>query len=177
MVTEDKEITTEEIDSYKKGIEVEFNHWIPLKRARTDEELKKLVREADMGLIYTDKHAFENNTDVTLVFMILTFLFGDSGRKKEGTRQDKIYNMLLDDEKKKYFESIGKTEEEAKKEYVESIGMIYEYLDKAMPMGINGQPCFMSCVFLSKEDTEKFWVFYGQYIKLKENMDMAFGLF
>jgi hypothetical protein len=31
---------------------------------------------------------------------------------------------------------------------------LYEYLDKAGPTGVNGYPSFMSCRFLTKEDTE-----------------------
>lgn len=33
---------------------------------------------------------------------------------------------------------------------------VYEYLDRAMPMAINGQPMFMSCRFLLEENRERF---------------------
>jgi len=35
----------------------------------------------------------------------------------------------------------------------ESIGMIYEYMSKAMPRGINGMPTFTSVHFLNVDDT------------------------
>lgn len=34
-------------------------------------------------------------------------------------------------------------------------GMIYEYMDKAGPMAINGMPMFLSLRFLSQEDAKK----------------------
>lgn len=36
--------------------------------------------------------------------------------------------------------------------YPGSIALIYEYLARAMPTGINGNPCFMSCRFMNHED-------------------------
>lgn len=38
---------------------------------------------------------------------------------------------------------------------VADAGMIYEYVDKAGPMGVNGNPCFFSFQFISKEEVEK----------------------
>jgi len=38
--------------------------------------------------------------------------------------------------------------------------LVYEYLDKAGPRGINGYPIFMSCRFLNKEDNDKVWKAY-----------------
>lgn len=38
---------------------------------------------------------------------------------------------------------------------VRSIGMIYEYIDKAGPMSINGMPMFLSLRMLSQEDAKK----------------------
>jgi hypothetical protein len=38
---------------------------------------------------------------------------------------------------------------------VSGAGMIYEYTDKAGPMGVNGQPCFSSFQMLSKDEVEK----------------------
>jgi len=43
------------------------------------------------------------------------------------------------------------------KEDKERIGMIYEYYDQSLPRSINGQPIFMSCRFLNKNDTEVVW--------------------
>ena len=36
----------------------------------------------------------------------------------------------------------------------EDIGFIYEYLNQAGPLGINGYPMFFSCKLLGKEDTK-----------------------
>jgi len=151
----------------EKSIKINFNRFIPLVKSKTDEELKSLVRDLDSGIIYTDIHAQQNNANIMSVFMILMFL-KDSGKKTGDTRQDKIYNILLESQRTEYFKSIGKTEDEVYDEYVKSIGMIYEYMDKASPMGINGQPCFMSCQFLSKEDANRMWVFYGKYQEYKD---------
>lgn len=41
-----------------------------------------------------------------------------------------------------------------------SPGMIYEYMDKAVPMGINGMPIFFSFRIISKEDTKKVFDYY-----------------
>jgi hypothetical protein len=38
---------------------------------------------------------------------------------------------------------------------VASPGMIYEYMDKAGPMSINGMPMFCSFRFISQEDAKK----------------------
>jgi len=40
--------------------------------------------------------------------------------------------------------------------------LVYEYLDKAGPRGINGYPIFMSCRFLTKEDSDKVWKAYEE---------------
>jgi hypothetical protein len=48
------------------------------------------------------------------------------------------------------------------KSYVKDIGMIYEYLDKASPTGINGYPIFVSVRLASKADAEKVWELYNQ---------------
>lgn len=57
-----------------------------------------------------------------------------------------------------------KTEEE-----VNDIGLIFEYMDKAMPRGINGMPCFGSCRILPKSETEKMFKFFEDYKALKES--------
>lgn len=48
------------------------------------------------------------------------------------------------------------------KSYIESIGLVYEYLDKAMPRGINGQPMFMSLKLLNRSDTNKMFEIYNK---------------
>jgi hypothetical protein len=44
-------------------------------------------------------------------------------------------------------------------------GMIYEYLDKAGPMAINGMPMFLSLKMTSIDDAKKV---FGHYHKIKE---------
>jgi hypothetical protein len=44
-------------------------------------------------------------------------------------------------------------------------GMIYEYIDKAGPMGVNGMPMFTSFRVVSMEDTKKIFEYYN---KIKE---------
>ena len=34
-------------------------------------------------------------------------------------------------------------------------GMIYEYVSEACPMSVNGLPMFLSCHFLSQDDTQR----------------------
>lgn len=36
-------------------------------------------------------------------------------------------------------------------------GMIYEYMNRASPMGINGRPMFLTCHVLSKLDADRVW--------------------
>jgi hypothetical protein len=48
------------------------------------------------------------------------------------------------------------------------VDFIYEYYDKAMPMGVNGKPIFFSCHTLTKPETKKMFKFYG---KLKTACD------
>jgi hypothetical protein len=44
-------------------------------------------------------------------------------------------------------------------------GMIYEYIDKAGPMAINGMPIFLSLRLLSVDDTKKV---FDRYNKIRE---------
>lgn len=56
------------------------------------------------------------------------------------------------------------TEEEKK-----DVAMIYEYLDKAGPRSINGNPCFFSLRILFREDFEVMYKFAKEYEELKKN--------
>lgn len=51
---------------------------------------------------------------------------------------------------------------------VEDPGMIYEYMDKAGPMSINGMPMFCSFRFLSQEDAKKVM---GKYLQIKDAIE------
>lgn len=57
-----------------------------------------------------------------------------------------------------------------KKEQIEELkiedpGMVYEYMDKAGPMAIDGMPMFCSFRFLSQEDAKKV---IEKYLQIKE---------
>lgn len=49
-------------------------------------------------------------------------------------------------------------------------GMIYEYMEKAGPMSINGMPMFLSFRFLNQEDAKKV---DKKYIQIKEAVEKA----
>ncbi len=172
---------SKEVEDSKKGVEITFSKWgaLPttktdeeLPTTKTDEELKQLVKDIDKGIVYTDRHV-PKHTNINSIFMILMFM-GGSDKKLSDTRENKIYNILLEQEREQYYKSIGKTHEETMTEFYNSIGMIYEYMSEASPTAVNGQPCFFSCKFLNKEETEKFYVFYDKYVKLKEEMENEF---
>lgn len=57
------------------------------------------------------------------------------------------------------------------KEEAENIGLIYEYMDKAGPRSINGNPCFMSCRTLTKKETERLNQYYLAYKGLKDQFN------
>ena len=47
--------------------------------------------------------------------------------------------------------------------------MLYEYMDKAVPMSVNGMPIFGSVRFLNKTEYDKMIKFYKDYEKTIEN--------
>ena len=49
-------------------------------------------------------------------------------------------------------------------------GMIYEYLDKAGPMAMNGMPIFFSFRLISQEDAKKV---NKKYVQIKEAVEKA----
>jgi hypothetical protein len=155
-------------------IDIQFNKYEPLKRTKSEDFLKKLAIDLENELVFTDRH-ISNIDNISTVFMPLICMFG-SGKKTDDDRKSKIYNILLDYEKEKYFKSLNKTEDECAIEYFDSIGLIYEYLDKRTPMSVNKKPSFMSCFILSKEDTLVLFKFYEEYKILKEKMLSDFGV-
>lgn len=46
---------------------------------------------------------------------------------------------------------------------LENVGMVYEYVDKAGPMSVNGRPRFFSHRFLNTEDVVKISKYYEEY--------------
>lgn len=62
-----------------------------------------------------------------------------------------------------FMEQKDREELAAKKPYV-----FYEYLNKALPRGVNGYPMFMSMGFLTKEEWDFVW---EKYQKIEEAMN------
>ncbi len=153
-------------------MKITFEKWIPLTRSKSDDELKTLAKELFNNAIFTDRH-IRDSSDLRRIFMVLMFMGHRS--YDATTRQGKIERLLTEAAKDNYFLTLGKTEDEARKDYFSSIGLIYEYYDKAMPMGINGYPIFGSCRFLSKEDTEKMFEFYDKYCDMQKKLSEEFG--
>ena len=124
------------------------------------DELKTVAKDLYNGLIFTDRHCEESI--LLSVFMPLIFMgpHGGSSSDTSGQRDSKIYDLLERDIEKKYYE-----------EFINNIGMIYEYISQAGPMGINGKPTFMSCKFLTKEDTSKMFEYYDEYKELRKLAD------
>ena len=156
-------------------MDIIFDKHEPLKRSKTDEFLKKLAIDLENGIIFTDRHLQNNSADIMIVFMPIMFMFG-SQKKTEKDRKSKIYNIFLVNAKEEYFKSVNKTEEETITDYWNSIGLIYEYLDKQSPRAVNGKPTFMSCNFLSIEDTELLFKYYEEYKVIKAKMMGEFGI-
>ena len=46
------------------------------------------------------------------------------------------------------------------KKLSKKVDFIYEYMDKAMPMGCNGKPIFMSLQYLTKPETKKMLLYH-----------------
>jgi len=51
----------------------------------------------------------------------------------------------------------------------QNICLLYEYINKSGPMGVNGMPVFMSMRCLNKEDTEKMFVYYQEAEKMRDS--------
>jgi hypothetical protein len=50
----------------------------------------------------------------------------------------------------------------------EKVDFIYEYLDKAAPMAVNGMPTFMSCRILTKPETKKMFEYYNKFKEMAD---------
>ena len=48
--------------------------------------------------------------------------------------------------------------------------LIYEYMKNAQSNGVNGNPSFVSCQTLSKEDTKKMFEYYEKIQKAMETI-------
>lgn len=67
-----------------------------------------------------------------------------------------------------------KNEKPKNEEYISDIGMIYEDMDKALPMGVNGYPMFISCKILNKTDSKRFIEIYKSYFDKRQALDEEF---
>jgi hypothetical protein len=104
--------------------------WTDTYEARSDEQIKELAVGLMGGAVYTDFDVFRAGGDLALTFMPLAFM-EDDDRKS-------LVDFLLPDP-----------------EHMETFGMMYEWLDKAGPRHVNGQPMFFSIQVLSPEDRER----------------------
>jgi hypothetical protein len=156
------------------------NNWvIP---SRKNEELKQVAKDLYNGLIFTDRHLSSYNLFQSC-FMVFVFMgpkkpeppkYPSDSNTKDGNRDNRIYDLLKrDQDQKEYEEKLANfpQEEENYKNYLENIGLVYEYLDKAGPIGVNGNPIFFSANILNKEDSDKMFTFYEQYKILREGVD------
>jgi len=96
---------------------------------------KEIALGIHKGDIFTNRHV-RDVKDLTMVFMILSF--------------------IDDEEQMMEIKKIMKIKE---------IGMIYEYVDQAISMSVNGYPTFGSMRILTKEQTKKVWKYVEQYRK------------
>lgn len=51
---------------------------------------------------------------------------------------------------------------------LDDAAFIYEYLDKAGPISVNGKPCFMSFGIVHKDDRVRFAGYLEAYMKMQE---------
>jgi hypothetical protein len=114
---------------------------------RTDKELKQIAIDIHAGRIWTDRHC-QNPDDITRVFMPLIFALADVEKTEDKVEQLK-----------------RKVEKSKNRKLLEEAGMIFEYIDKAGPMAINGMPMFLSFHILNKEETVKVCKYYEKVCK------------
>ena len=61
-------------------------------------------------------------------------------------------------------------DEESVKKLSKDLGMIYEYYSKALPRGINGNPCFASACTLNKKETTKVITYVKKITDMMESL-------
>ena len=149
------------IDKDKIQIELEEKYqkkWNS--KSLRDDKLKTIAKDLYNGDIYTDRHCMDH--ELTQRFMPLLFM-GPGTNSSDDTsekRDNLIYKLLEQEIETKYYQ-----------EYVSNIGLVFEYLDKRGPMALNGGPMFMSCRFLTRDDTKKMFEYYEKYKELRESVD------
>ena len=126
--------------------------------SKSDKELKEIAKDMYHNVIFSNMHIRPNDSHLTMsIFM--TFAMIGPGMHSDGERESAIDGVL---------------EEEFYNKWLENIGMIYEYMEKASPRGINGYPMFMSVNYLDKEDTKKVLEYYDKYKELQEKLEEEF---
>lgn len=155
--------------------------WGPLNNVPL-ETIKQVAKDIFNGLIFTDRHC--QNTSVESSFMVLLFMgpqypsspkYPTDGLNIADNRDNALYDVLQREKDQKEFEKELEEYEYAnviyKEDHLKSIGLIYEYLDKASPVAVNGQPNFFSCRFMNKEDADTMWDYYEKYKTIREEVD------
>ena len=133
---------------------------------RTDDELKTIAKDLYHQKIFSSSHIPKHSTHlINSIFMVLMFLSSKIDWKDD-SRINKLIHIYLAHLEEDYAKRYD--------EYINDIGFIYESLDKALPMGINGFPIFYSCGILSKKDTDRMFDFYEKYKELQETLENSF---
>lgn len=105
---------------------------------RTEEELKQIAKDLYAGRIFTNLHLQPSEQERLLFSIFMPLVF-------------------------------LKTETKGGKTFMESEPfLIYEYVDRAGPMAINGYPIFTSFQSLNEEEYQKM---IGYYSKVKQTME------
>jgi len=128
---------------------------------KPDRELKNIAKDIYDNKIFTDRHCVDNLLEVFTVLLLMgtTAPFIDPKDDSE-IRENELYDILDRDIEQKYYDL-----------YINHIGMIYEHMDKASPMGINGYPMFLSAKFLNKKDAEKVMNYYSKYKEIRDKAE------
>ena len=107
---------------------------------KTDAEIAALAEAIYKGQIFTDRHLHNPKSDMTLVFVALALT------------------------------NLRTVIREFKAMTGEPVGMVYEYLNKAGPVGVNGMPMFFSCSFLTQSEATRVW---AKYDAIKRAVDFV----
>jgi hypothetical protein len=145
---------------YKEMYNKLVNSWIHPEQ--TVEELKNIAKDLYHNKIFSDRHLGKEYHMLQSVFMVMMFMKQNIEWDLE-SREGKIIHLLLQD--------LEKEHDKRRDGYYNNIGFIYEYLDKANPMAINGFPTFFSCRFLTKTDTDRMFEYYEKYKDIQEKIN------
>ena len=104
------------------------------------DELKKLASEIFQGRIYTSEF---HDAQLAPFETFMSLMFG-SIRDQYDVNDEQL------------------------KEYIGKFGMLYEHLDKAGPLAVNGNPMFLSCRIMPMANMKEL---RGYLIKLQEAKD------